>query len=224
MIALERPFYAKLYHNIYIEIVYFNIHMYKKIAITENMIRTLCLFTEGFNNALYVREVHKKAGISPRTAQLVLEELEKKGVMTSKTRGKIKEYTLQTNDITKNYLLLAETYKTITFLETNLLIKEIIEKITTHIKGIGIIFGSYAKNSQTKTSDIDIFVAGTCDENKIEEIAKTYGKEINVKCYPEEVFAKEQHKDILLKEIAKNHLLLTGMETYVNEAINTWIR
>ena len=64
--------------------------MYKKIRITENTLQVLSLFTNDFNREYYIREVKKLLKISPRTAQLILEDLEDKGVIESKTKGKIK--------------------------------------------------------------------------------------------------------------------------------------
>jgi len=53
--------------------------MYKKIKFTENTLQVLSLFTNDFNREYYVREVKKLLKISPRTAQLILEDLEDKG-------------------------------------------------------------------------------------------------------------------------------------------------
>ncbi len=64
--------------------------MYEKINITENHLNILSLFTRGFDSAYYIREVEKILKISHRTAQLILEDLEKKAVLGSKTRGKIR--------------------------------------------------------------------------------------------------------------------------------------
>ena len=64
--------------------------MYNKINITENHLQVLLLFTDGFDREYYIREVERLLKISPRTAQLILEDLEAKGILEPKTRGKIK--------------------------------------------------------------------------------------------------------------------------------------
>src|SRR3989338_3577700 len=121
--------------------------MYNKLNITENTLQVLSLFTNGFDKEYYIREVEKLLKISPRTAQLILDDLESKGVLESKIKGKIKLYTLKKNSLSQRYIVFAEQYKTIAFIEKNLIIKEIIEKISPFIKGVGIIFGSYAKGT-----------------------------------------------------------------------------
>lgn len=190
--------------------------MYEKVNITENHLNILSLFTRGFDNEYYIREVEKILKISPRTAQLILDDLEKKGILESKTRGKIRIYKLKKNIMTTNYLLLAEKHKLIAFLEKNAVIKEVIEKITPHIKGMALIFGSYPKGIQKKDSDLDIFIIGTYDKNKIKEVSKTYNIEISVKNYPLNIFKKTLEEDILIKEVLKDHVVFLGLEEFIN--------
>ena len=189
--------------------------MYKKIRMTENTLQVLALFTNDFNREYYVREVEKLLKISPRTAQLILEDLEDKGIIESKVRGKIKTFKLNPSEFTKRYLVFVEQYKVIAFLEKKLLIKEIIEKIAPHVKGIGIIFGSYAKGLEKKGSDLDIFVAGEYNDEEVKKVSKNLGIEISVKCYPLKTFEKSLTKDILLKEVLKNHVIFLNAERFI---------
>lgn len=189
--------------------------MYKKINITENSLQVLSLFTNDFSAEYYVREVAKLQKVSPRTAQLILEDLEKKGVVISKYRGKIKNYKLFLSEQTKRYLILTEQYKAISFFENNILIKEVIDKITLDINGIGLIFGSYAKGLQKKGSDLDLFVVGDYSKEHIKKVSKMYSVEINVKCYPYEIFTEKLSKDFLIKEVLKNHIIFQNAEQLI---------
>jgi len=193
--------------------------MYKKLNITENTLQVLGLFTRFSKNLereYYIREIQKILNISPRTVQLALENLENKGIIESKTRGKIKNYKLKINPESKKYLGLTEQYKAISFFQENPVISEITEKISPYIKGVGIIFGSYVKKLNKKNSDLDIFVIGDCKEEKIEEISKYYGIEINLKVYPENLFKKELKKDFLIKEVLKNHIVFLNSEKFID--------
>lgn len=194
--------------------------MYEKIKITENTLQILSLFTYDFKKEYYVREVKKILKISPRTAQLLLEDLEDKGVIESKTKGKIKAYRIKQSESTKRYLVFVEQYKAIAFLENRLMIKEIIEKITRHIKGIGIIFGSYAKGLEKEESDLDIFIAGDYNRKEIKKVSRNLGIEISIKCYPTKTFEKNLNKDILLKEILKNHVVFINAEQFIETVFN----
>ena len=191
--------------------------MYKKIRITENSLQVLSLFTNDFKREYHVREVEKILKISPRTAQLILEDLEDKGIIESKIKGKIKNFKINPNEFTKKYLVFVEQYKAIAFLEKRLLIKEIIEKITPSIKGIGIIFGSYVKGLEQEGSDLDVFVAGNYNKDEIKTVSKNFGVEISIKCYPLKTFKKNLTKDILLKEIVKNHVIFINAEQFIWE-------
>jgi uncharacterized protein len=189
--------------------------MYKKITFTENTLQVLSLFTNDFSRDYYVREVEKLLKISPRTAQLILEDLEDKGVLESKKRGKIKIFKLNPSDFTKRYLVFVEQYKAIAFLEKKILIKEIIEKITPHIRGIGVIFGSYVKELEKEGSDLDLFIAGNYDNDEIKKVSENLGVDVSVKCYPLKTFEKNITKDILLKEVLKNHVVFLNVEQFI---------
>jgi len=193
--------------------------MYKKLSITENTLQVLSLFTNDFSREYYIREVEKLLKISPRTAQLILESLEEKGVIESKTKGKIKTYKLRLSEFTKRYLVFVEEYKAISFLESNLMLKEVIEKITPYIKGVGIIFGSYAKGIENKGSDLDIFVAGDYNKDEVKKVSRNLGIDISVKCYPLKTFEKNINIDILLKEVSKNHIIFVNAEQFIQKVL-----
>lgn len=193
--------------------------MYNKINITENGLQIISLFTNGFDREYYIREVEKLLKISPRTAQLILEDLENKGIIESKVKGKIKSYKLKINELSNRYLTFVEQYKSIAFMEKNLLIKEVIEKINPFIEGIGIIFGSYAKGISNKESDLDIFVAGQYEKEGIKKVSRNFGIEISIKCYPLKTFEKNVNQDILLKEVLKNHLVFKNTELFIQKVL-----
>jgi uncharacterized protein len=197
--------------------------MYNKINITENSLQVLTLFTNGFNREYYIREVQRLVKISPRTSQLILEDLENKGILESKLRGKIKTYKLQLNETTKRYLILVEQYKILSYLKNNNFIKEIIEKISPNINGIGLIFGSYAKGIEKKDSDLDIFIAGEYNKEEIKKISKNYGLDISIKCYPIKTFEKNISQDFLLKEVLKNHILFSNTELFIQNVLE-WLK
>ena len=186
--------------------------------IGENQLKILELFTRGFNKIYYVREIATILKIGPRTAQLNLEALEMAGILESITKGKIKNYSLRTNALTKEYLKLTEMHKYIRFLEKDRRIKEVILAIKSHMAGIGLVFGSYAKNREKNDSDLDVFVIGTYSRKEIEKLSELYALKITVKNYPLNLFIKEMHKDFLIKEILDNHIIFQGIEEFIERA------
>ena len=119
--------------------------MYEKLNITENHLQIMTLFTQGFNKEYYIREVQKKLNLSPRTAQLILENLEKKAVLESKIKGKIRLYKLKKTKLAQQFLMFTEIYKRVCFMSENGMMREIIGKVIPNIDGIGLLFGSYVK-------------------------------------------------------------------------------
>lgn len=193
------------------------------IKVNDINLRTLSLFTNGYDKEYYIREVEKLLKVSSRTALVTLAKLEKRGILESKTRGKIKMYYLKKSGLAKEFCILAEQYKKIRFLENNHLIKEVIEKIQDYLQGIVIVFGSYAKGTHKEDSDLDLFIAGTYEEDKIKEIGKKYGIDIHIKSYPIALFDKEINSDILLKEVVQNHVIIKDVEGFVGR-VAKWIK
>ena len=81
-----------------------------------------------------------------------------------------------------------------------------------------ILFGSYAKGSATKESDIDILLITESKsgiDKVIRDIYAKYGKEIHTISMTKVDFQK-QKENALIKEIIKDHYTLLGAEIFVN--------
>ena len=81
-----------------------------------------------------------------------------------------------------------------------------------------ILFGSYAKGSATKESDIDILLITESKsgiDKVIRDIYAKYGKEIHTISMTKVDFQKQKEK-ALIKEIIKDHYTLLGAEIFVN--------
>ena len=191
--------------------------------INDIELRILSLFTKGYNKEIYIREVERILSISSRTALVTLDKLEKKGILESKTRGKIKVYSIKKTIISREHFVFIEQYKKILFLEKNPLIKEIVEKLDEILEGTTLIFGSYAKEIQKEDSDLDLFIVGKHNEDRIKEVGHKYGIEINIKSYPLDIFKKEINEDILLKEVIENHIIIKDTEGFVRR-VAKWIK
>ena len=191
--------------------------------INDMDLKVLSLFTKGYDCEYYIREVEKLSSVSSRTALVTLSRLEKRGILVSKMRGKIKSYTIKKSILSRDFFILVEQYKKIHFLEKNQLLKEVFEKSDNFLDGIVLVFGSYAKGLQKKDSDVDLFVIGKYDEKKIKEVGKKYGLDINIKSYPMDIFKKELHGDVLLTEILKNHILIKDADGFVR-VVMKWIK
>ncbi|MDI6737369.1 MAG: nucleotidyltransferase domain-containing protein [Nanoarchaeota archaeon] len=197
--------------------------MYKKLNITELQLRIVSLFTD-YSREYHIREIARILRLSPRAAQLALKNLEGKAAVESRMRGRTKVYSIKQTESAVDYLSMAEQYKAIAFKESHALIAEVIAKIKPHIKGIGAIFGSYAKGIEKKDSDLDIFVAGECDAGAVKKAGYAYGIDINVKRYPFSIFEDSLSSDILLKEVLKSHVIFLNSEQFVTAVFKKWLK
>jgi len=97
------------------------------------------------------------------------------------------------------------------------LYKEIMAKIETSFFVL-ILFGSYAKNKQTKTSDVDLLFISNEEnaEDKISDTLSLLPLKTHVLVFTEEEFIrmKDSKKSNVVQEAIENNIILYGIEMY----------
>ena len=153
------------------------------------------------------RELAKELKTSLTRVQAILTELRNINVLDYRIEGKNHIYFIKKNLVSKSFILNAENYKLAKILskhpELEPLFQDIIKKSQCHLI---LLFGSYAKSTETKDSDIDIYIE-TINPKIKEEVQKIYDL-ISVK------IGKFNVNDLLIKEIMKNHAIIKGGENY----------
>ena len=125
------------------------------------------------------------------------------------------------NDKTRALISLNEVNKKQEFLNKNKELKLITDEILSKIKNrvtSAAIFGSYAKNTQTKESGIDLLILAKKSFDTTELVRKIhakYGKEVSPVVITEKQLINQKNKPII-KEILKYHIILTGFEKFIN--------
>jgi predicted nucleotidyltransferase len=166
-------------------------------------------FTHSDEN-YYVRELASYIHEDPGNLSRELRKLEGEGLYKSVSRGKVKFYSLD-----KSYPLFSEL-KAIIF-KTEGVFGTLKESVSGY-EGITLafIYGSYAKDQEKASSDIDMVVVGDFDRDAFtEELRKLearLSREINFNAYTKEEFHAERKKhggflNLVLKE---KILLLKG--------------
>jgi len=191
--------------------------MINLIDLTKSKVRKKILqyFFTNPENENYLRELARKFDEDPSNLSKELTRLEKEKIFTSIMRGKQKYYKLNTLHPLYNEL------KSIVFKTIG--IKGQLENIINENKGIfsAFIYGSYAKNLQNSTSDVDILMIideNEFDENKfIPEIHKLESlvlREFNYSYYSCEEFAEKiASKDSFITNILNEpKIILKGQE------------
>ena len=177
-------------------------------------------FLKDYNKEIYGRELVKKVKISQKNIALTLGELEKEGILFSKARGNMRYFSLnKKNPLYKNYIFLAEVENSIEFFKKNPKILQVLEDIDKKGKII-CIFGSYAKGTQKKFSDLDLFIVGKFNEKEIKKMGKDYGLDVNIKSGSMSDFVSSlKEKNPLMNEILENHVLISGYEKFIEEVV-----
>jgi len=163
-------------------------------------------------NEYYLRELERLLAIPVSMVRKELMRLEKEGIFLSHKKGNLVYYYLN-----KSYPLFNEL-KSIVFKTVG--VEGVLKQTFSKVKGVKVafIYGSFAKNNENASSDIDLFIKGDIDEdalvreiNKIEESLK---REINYTLYTSEEFKKKKvKKDSFILDLLENpKIFLMGDE------------
>ena len=187
-----------------------------QMLLNKKQLEIFTPFTTKTNLEITASELARKTNNNQKTTYRYLEELTKESILETRTQGKNKLYRLHKNnkELTKQFLQIIEHAKTYYFYKTKPAIKLILEELKSNIKGTTILFGSQANNTNNELSDIDLYIIGSYNKDKIKEIEKTYNIKIDIKQ------AKTYEENTLTKEIRKNHIIIKGVEEavkYFNE-------
>lgn len=155
----------------------------------------------------HLRNIARAIEAPHSTVLRKLNNLAKENVLDYRKEGKNRVFTIKRNLQAKNYVLNAERYKLIKVLqrypELNVIAEDVLNKIDEKII---ILFGSYAKFSAKKSSDIDIYI--DTNNRKIKEEVESINSRIRVK------IGKFDMSSMLIREIVKNHVILKGAEDF----------
>lgn len=184
--------------------------MYRK---RNKELEVLVLFTGNYERDLYLREISKLSKIPLKTTQNILKSLEQNKILKSTQRGKNKYFSLNRANMQTNfYILQTEIHKTEIFLERYPQFKTFLKEIAIH--NPIIVFGSFAKFTAGKNSDVDIL---TISEKEPKLPSHLLPNKIQVINLSESNFTESLEKqEELIKEIEENHIILNNHSFYVN--------
>lgn len=172
------------------------------------------LFLGNYKREIYGRELVGNIPMSQKAIALALDGLEKEGILKSRKQGNMKFFQLNIlNTEMKDILISAELMKKINLFNKQRKLAHIFKK-DSRIVGL---FGSYTKGTQNQDSDIDVFIIGKKQKKDYDTIGKMLDMNISIKYFTDKVFKNLLNKqDNLCKEIIKNHVIIFGVERFVN--------
>jgi len=158
-------------------------------------------------NSFHTRALAKRLKTNPMMISRKIKELRDSNILDYKEEGKNKIYFIKDTAEARMYIYMAERYKLIKVLERYPFLRLIVDEIQKNKKiKLAVLFGSYAKGLAKKDSDIDIYIETL--NQKIKKELELISSKLNIKT------GKYDKKNLLIKEIEKNHIILKGAEVF----------
>lgn len=182
------------------------------------MLDVMTPFLRNLNASHHGSGIARKSKLNQKTVANTLNSLEEEGFLRSRIVGKNKEFKLCFDDREKTmrFLLSLENARSARFLDENPRIKEFIAKTRPHFRGILVVFGSYAKETQKKDSDLDVLSVGEYDAKQVREVAELYGIHSSIKNMKSKDFIQAlREKDLFINEVVSDHMITHGIENYL---------
>ncbi len=180
------------------------------MLLDKNTLNVLEAFAPDYKEKIYGSKLAKKVQMNQKTVSNILNKLEKEHLLKFTVEGKNKYYFLNNfNPQIKEIIKLIEIGRKMNFLEKYKQFRGLFQKLEERSKGAVIIFGSYAKCTPTKNSDLDIFLIGTI--KNVEDLETLYGLKINIVKSKKNKFNTNEP---FIKEIIKSHIILKGVEEF----------
>lgn len=149
--------------------------------ISQNEIEILECFFPGLSDKT-AKEIEVKSGLSHETTFRLLKGLVEKKHLNKKKVGKTNVYEFVKDDLTYQVFVNYTTRKRLRFKEKHLLLYKRLYEFLMELQledfGIAIIFGSFAKGTETKNSDIDLLCV--TNRKNVREIARTFKTKYNL--------------------------------------------
>jgi len=168
------------------------------------------------------KEIETKSEFSHETTFRLLKGLVEKKQLKEKKVGKTNVYEFIKNDFTYQVFVHYITKRKLKFKEKYLLIYKRIYEFLNEIQleGIAIIFGSFAKGTENKNSDIDLLCV--TNRKKVREVAQTFKTRYNLNIQVVVVKIsdfKNIKKDnpIFWEDLIEYGLILDGLDSFFKE-------
>jgi len=158
----------------------------------------------------HIREIAKQLKINHMMIVRKIKELFDSNIVDFRKEGQNTVYFLRDNSEAKAQIFIFEQYNLINFLIKFPGFKEIIRKIQMdkRIK-LALIFGSYAKGLEHKSSDLDLYLESS--DLKLKEEYSKLDSKLSIK------LGKFDKNSLLIKEMIKNHIIIKGGERYYEQ-------
>ncbi|MBI4145313.1 nucleotidyltransferase domain-containing protein [Candidatus Woesearchaeota archaeon] len=195
-----------------------------KTPITGMEIRVVKFLLENISEQFAIREIARKAKIDYKRTHITVQKLVQKNILAKKRQANVDLCSLNLKgDLTALYYV--ELLRSKDFLdkhgELQSFFQNVAEKVKTPFYSV-VIFGSFAKGAETKTSDLDILIivpsrdAGEEIVRVINAEALLLKRKVQSIVLDEKEFVQSlsEKKLNVVVEAFKNHVIIAGVEGF----------
>jgi predicted nucleotidyltransferase len=186
--------------------------------INQTTLKILGLYANDYRKSLHLRLIARGIKVDVKAVQIQLKRLENSNILSSEIRGRNKEYRPNLNNsLVRYYMVMAETFSTVTYIQKNFVLKKVADEAAGLGYGPLLVFGSFAKKTQGKESDIDLFAItdAKVDRKSFMDLGGRIDREINLESASRNQFVRGlQNKDPLISEVVADHILLRGADEF----------
>jgi predicted nucleotidyltransferase len=166
--------------------------MLEALISSKTRVKLLTLFLLNPGSEFYIREIGRTTGENINAVRRELSNLESFGLLVGQRKGNQQYYTVNTG-----HFIFSELQKIILKTEG---VSGILQRALAGEKiSCVFIYGSFAKGTAGAKSDIDLFIVGAIDEDRlipiIHSCEQETGREINYTLMTAEEFAKKKKQD-----------------------------
>jgi predicted nucleotidyltransferase len=178
------------------------------------------------NPGIKISELMKKANVSQKILYQHIDELKNSEIIRQETVGAKPQirsiYPELKSENGKLFFSLIEAQKREEFFAKYKNLKgpflQLLQNLPSNVACV-LVFGSYAKFSATRESDLDLLFINFSKKNgKIESILEeafvTFGK-VSARIVTVEEFLKSKNIDSILKQIIKNHVCIFNIQKFI---------
>lgn len=164
-----------------------------------------------FREAVHLAEISRRLKSPHVTVRKHLNNLEREGIVTKSTKGRLTLYKLNySNPIILDYLAVVEKNRLIRACQKEIFLKETVSFIHENFRdNLVVIFGSFAEDAK-KVNDIDVLITGV--NIALKDSMKLFEKKFGMKFHIVNVKNLEDINQALKEEIMKKHLIISDSE------------
>ena len=181
---------------------------------------------EKITDEFAIREIARQTKIDYKLVHSTIQKLVQKNILIKKRQANVDLCSLNLKaDLTTTYYV--EMLRTKEFLDDHSEMKTFFTNVLKNLKTLYytlIVFGSFAKGKETRTSDLDVIIIAP---------TRAIGEEVERMMSHESLFLKRKMQTVVLDEVEfvenlaskklnvvveafKNHIIIAGMEGFYN--------